>query len=148
MVSYSFVTYIFIVFCTRCMFSGAHGATIGWDTALHARRLQVWFLMGSLEFFVDIILPATMALGSSQPLNRKEYQEYFMGHKAGQCLRLIILPPSCANCLEFWERQPPGTLRSFPGLLWDCFTFICIVVDIFYSLLSLNVSTKFNGGKD
>jgi len=32
------------------------------------------------------------------------------------------LPPSCADCLEIWEPQPPGTLRACPrpvmGLLY------------------------------
>jgi len=28
----------------------------------------------------------------------------------------LILPPSCAECLEIWEPQPPGTLRACPGL--------------------------------
>jgi len=27
-----------------------------------------------------------------------------------------ISPPSCADCLEMWESQPPGTLRACPGL--------------------------------
>jgi len=26
------------------------------------------------------------------------------------------LPPSCVDCLEIWELQPPGTLRACPGL--------------------------------
>ena len=26
------------------------------------------------------------------------------------------LPPSSANCLEIWESQPPGTLRSCNGI--------------------------------
>ena len=26
------------------------------------------------------------------------------------------LPPSCADCLEIWEPQPPGTLRACPDL--------------------------------
>jgi hypothetical protein len=25
---------------------------------------------------------------------------------------LTTLPPSCADCLEVWEPQPPGTLRA------------------------------------
>jgi len=28
----------------------------------------------------------------------------------------IALPRSCADCLEIWEPQPPGTLRACPGL--------------------------------
>jgi hypothetical protein len=35
----------------------------------------------------------------------------------------ITLPPSCADCLEIWEPQPPGKLTACPGLYRDCFTF-------------------------
>jgi hypothetical protein len=48
--------------------------------------------------------------------NKNKYQQYFLGSKGGRCLGLITLPPSCADCLEIWEHQPPGTLRVFPGL--------------------------------
>ena len=44
--------------------------------------------------------------------NRNEYQEYFLGGKSGRWVGLTTLPPSCADCLEFWEPQPPGTLRA------------------------------------
>ena len=48
--------------------------------------------------------------------NRNEYQECFLGGKGGRCVGLTTLPPSCADCLEIWEPQPPGTLRACPGL--------------------------------
>jgi hypothetical protein len=35
---------------------------------------------------------------------------------ASQCIGLTTLLSSCADCLEFWESQPPGTLRACPGL--------------------------------
>jgi len=28
----------------------------------------------------------------------------------GRCVQLTTLPSSCDDCLEVWERQPPGTL--------------------------------------
>ena len=40
----------------------------------------------------------------------------FLGDKDGRCVGLTTLPPSCADCLEIWEPQPPGTLRACPGL--------------------------------
>jgi hypothetical protein len=43
-----------------------------------------------------------MVLGSTQL--RTE-----MG-KGSRCIRLTTLPPSCTDCLEIWEPQPPGTL--------------------------------------
>jgi len=54
-------------------------------------------------------------LGVDSVCNRNEYQEYFLGGKGGWCIELT-LPPSCADCLEIWEPQPPGTLRASPGL--------------------------------
>jgi hypothetical protein len=46
--------------------------------------------------------------------------------KGGRCVGLTTLPPSCADCLENWEPQPPGNLRTSPGLYRDCFTFTVI----------------------
>ena len=48
--------------------------------------------------------------------NRNDYQKYFPVGKDGRCLGLTNLPPSCADCLEIWEPQPPGTCRACPGL--------------------------------
>ena len=41
------------------------------------------------------------------------------GDKGGRCVELKTIPPSCADCLEIWEPQPPGTLRACPGLYRD-----------------------------
>jgi hypothetical protein len=54
----------------------------------------------------------TMALGSTQPLIEISTRNIFWG----RCVGLTTLPPSCADCLEIWEPQPPGTLRACPGL--------------------------------
>ena len=48
--------------------------------------------------------------------------------KDGRCVQLTTLPPSCAECLEIWEPQIPGTLRAYPGLYRDCFTFTTILL--------------------
>jgi hypothetical protein len=39
---------------------GAQGSAVGWGTALQAGRSQVWFLMVSMEFTIDIIYLATL----------------------------------------------------------------------------------------
>ena len=64
----------------------------------------------------------TMALGSTQPLNRNEYQEYLPGGKGGRCIGLTTLPPSRAECCEIWEAQHPGPLWTWIGQYRDCFT--------------------------
>jgi hypothetical protein len=99
-----------LVLCLR----GARGGAVGWVIALQAGR--------SLEFFFDIIIGRTMALGVESSSNRNEYQEYFLEGKSGRWLGLITLPPSCVDCLEIWEPQTPGTLRACPGLYRDCLT--------------------------
>jgi len=57
-----------------------------------------------------------MALGVDSASNRNEYREYFLWGKGGRCVGLTTLPPSCADCLEIWELQLPGTLRACPDL--------------------------------
>jgi hypothetical protein len=56
--------------------------------------------------------------------SRSEYQEYFQGSKCSRCVLLATLPPSCADCHEIWEPQPPGNLRACPDLYRDCCTII------------------------
>ena len=67
----------------------------------------------------------TMALGSTQPLTEMRTRNTTWV-KSGRCVGLTTLPPSCADCLEMWEPQPSGTLWAYPGLQWDCFTFLYI----------------------
>ena len=53
----------------------------------------------------------TMALGLDQPTRNISW-----GGKGGRCVGLTTLTPSCADCLEIWEPQTPGTFRECPGL--------------------------------
>jgi hypothetical protein len=41
------------------------------------------------------------------------------GGGGDRCVGVTTLPPSCADCLQIWEPQAPGTLRACPRL---CFT--------------------------
>jgi len=94
---------------------GARGGAAGSDNALQTIRLRFRFPMLLLGFFIDIIFQAaTMGLGSTQPVTDKSTRRRGVG--------LTTLPPSCADCHEIWELQPPGTLRVCPGLYRDCFT--------------------------
>jgi len=64
-----------------------------------------------------------MVLGLTQPLWERNTRNISWGGKGGLCVGLTTLPPSCAECLEIWEPQTPGTLRARPGLYWYCFNF-------------------------
>ena len=62
--------------------------------------------------------------GVSLASKLNELQEYFLQRKCRRCLELKNLPPSCADCHEIWEPQPPGNLWTCPGLYRGCFTLI------------------------
>ena len=57
--------------------------------------------MVSLEFLIDIILPAgTMILVSTQPLTEMSTRNISWRGKGGRCVGLPTLPPSCVDCRE------------------------------------------------
>jgi hypothetical protein len=58
----------------------------------------------------------TLALGLTRPLTEMNNWNISWGGKDSRCIRLTTLPPSCAECLEIWEPQPPGTLRACNGI--------------------------------
>ena len=47
-------------YCFSSQKKGARGSAVGWGTALQVGRSRVRFPMVSLEFFIDIILPAAL----------------------------------------------------------------------------------------
>jgi hypothetical protein len=58
----------------------------------------------------------SMALGLIQPLTELSTRNISWEGRGSRCIGLTTLPPSFANCHEIWEPQPPGTLRTCPGL--------------------------------
>jgi len=75
--------------------------------------------MVSLEFFIDIkFFRSHYGPRVDSASNRNEHQEYFLGVKSGRCVRLTILPPSCAvvtksGNLNFLE--PFGPVQASNG---------------------------------
>jgi hypothetical protein len=57
-----------------------------------------------------------MFLSSTPTLKEMSTRNISWWSKDGWCVGLTTLLPSCADCLEIWEPQPPGTLRACPGL--------------------------------
>jgi hypothetical protein len=90
------------------LISGDRGSTVG--KVLRYKSKGRWF---DPRFFININpSDRTMALGSTQPSNRNEYQENFLGGKCGRGVRLTTLPPSCAvvkksGNLNFLESSGP-----------------------------------------
>ena len=59
-----------------------------------------------------------MALGLTHPVTEMSARIISCG-KGGRCVGLKNFLSSCADCLELWEPQTPGTLRASPGLSGD-----------------------------
>jgi hypothetical protein len=82
----------------------SRGDAVGWGTELQAGRSRFRFPIVSLEFFINLIFPATL-----WPRSRCSLKEKWIPGKGGQT--------SCADSMEFWEPQPPRTFRPCTSYL-------------------------------
>jgi hypothetical protein len=67
--------------CSLSVYKGAHCSIVGWGTMLQARRSRVRIPIRSLNFSIDLILPAALHCGPriDSSFNRNEYQESSWG---------------------------------------------------------------------
>jgi len=80
------------------------------------------YKLGSIpDGVIGIFLTATLMTWSRLASNRHEYHEYFLGGKGGRRVWLTTLRLSCTECLEIWQPQPPGTLRTCTDPVWEVF---------------------------
>jgi hypothetical protein len=84
---------------------------------LQARRLWVRFLKRSLDFLIDLILPATLCS------NRNECQEIFLGVKGSWGVRLAASLPSLSSLSRKFGildvSQPCGPPQPVTGLAFS-----------------------------
>jgi hypothetical protein len=79
-------------------------------------------------------------------VNRNEYQEYFLGSKGGRCVGLTTLRPSCEDCLEIWEPQPPGALRGLSRLVMGFLFCVCGDSNVTYAGCCVSKATECTKG--
>jgi hypothetical protein len=80
-------------------------------TTLQAGTL-VQFTVGSLSFFIDLILPAPLGPWNNSTSNRNEYPGYILRVEGGQCIRLRALAPLCADYLEILGSSTSWSLKG------------------------------------
>jgi len=89
------------------VFTSVRGVAAGWGTTVQAGRLWIRFPIRSLEFLIDINLPATLRPSGWLSLWGKD----------GRCEGLKTLPPSwILETLTSWNSQGPS--RPVEGLLY------------------------------
>jgi hypothetical protein len=84
-------------FCFLLRYLWARGSVVGWGSVLHAERYRVRFPMWSLDFWLDLNLPAALWRWGRLSLWHKWVPGIFLGVKGSRRVRLTTSPPSVSR---------------------------------------------------
>jgi hypothetical protein len=100
-----------------------HGGAVSYGTSYKPEGRGFDFRWCHLNFHWRDPSGHTMTLRSTQPVTEIRTRTISCVVKGRRCIWLTTVPPLCADCLQIWKSQSPGTIKISTGLHKGCFSF-------------------------